>query len=95
MECPTALKILKELNKAERNGIIFNSFGNPHKKVEVKKALKELKQAINSHEKYKAALDWIKGATDIDEDRCKCGRPTGVLAIYNHASKALEAEKKE
>lgn len=51
-------------------------------------------QAINSYEKYKDALDWIKGATDIEEDRCKCGRPTGVQAIYSHAEQALkEAEK--
>ena len=49
----------------------------------------------DSHEKLVKALDWIKGATDIDEDRCKCGRPTGVLAIYNHAEQALEAEQKD
>ena len=40
---PKALKILRELNKAEKEGIIFNSFGNPEKKKEVSEALKELK----------------------------------------------------
>lgn len=64
MKCPTALKILKELHRAEQDEIIFNFFGNPHKKAEVKKALAELKQAINSHEKL---------AEDNQKPRCPCG----------------------
>lgn len=56
--------------------------------------IEEVARRCNSHEKFKDALEWIKGATDIDEDKCKCGRPTGVLAIHNHAKRALkEAEK--
>ena len=65
--------------------------------IEAKRLLRicELRDKENSHEKLVDALDWIKGATDIEEDRCKCGRPTGVLAIYNHAEQALKEVEKE
>jgi len=61
MKCPTALKILKELNRAERTCTIFNAFGNPQKKAEVKKALTELQQAINNYDKLSK------------QPRCPCG----------------------
>jgi len=34
------------------------------------------------------ALEWIRDGCDV-EGRCKCGRPTGVLAIHQHAKAAL------
>ena len=45
-KCPTALKILKELNEHEKNDTLFNAFGRPDKKKEVRKALRELKEAL-------------------------------------------------
>lgn len=46
--CPTALKILNELDRCEKNGTIFNSFGRLDKKKEVRKALKELRELNNT-----------------------------------------------
>jgi len=43
-KCPTALKILNELNRCECNDTIFNTFGNLLKKREVRKALRELRK---------------------------------------------------
>lgn len=92
MKCPTALKILKELNLCERTCTIFNSFGNQTKKVEVRKALKELRQAINSHEKYKAALEKIRDTKVRDDEDCD---PYGALGICKDIARDVleETEK--
>jgi hypothetical protein len=92
MKCPTALKILKELNSCERTCTIFNAFENPQKKAEVKKALKELKQAINSHKKLVDALENLREELDEDHihDREDC---TGDCPICVIDDALKEAEK--
>lgn len=42
-KCPTALKVLNELYRCEKDGTVFNTFGNPNKKKEVRKALEEVR----------------------------------------------------
>ena len=40
------------------------------------------------------ALLWIRDACETDTNLCKCGRPTGVMAVYSHAKRALEGERR-
>lgn len=40
-------------------------------------------------QRAEAALRWIRDACDVERSQCLCGRPTGVDAIFTHASKAL------
>jgi len=39
------------------------------------------------------ALEWIQGACHANANLCACGKPTGVEAIYQHASRALREDK--
>ena len=92
MKCPTALKILKELNLCERTCTIFNSFGNSQKKAEVRKASKELRQAINSHKKLKTALEKI---SKVEVNKVEDCDPYGALGICKDtASDALKETEK-
>lgn len=91
MKCPTALKILKELNLCERTCTIFNSFGNQTKKAEVRKALKELRQAINSYKIFKNALEKISKVEVNKVEDCDPYRALGICK--DTALDALKAEK--
>ena len=42
------------------------------------------------NKKLRDALEWIQVACKTDTNSCICGRPTGVLAVYNYAKRALE-----
>ena len=43
---------------------------------------------------FREALIWIRDACETDTNCCGCGRPTGVMAVYSHAKRALEGERR-